>query len=189
MEFDIGSITGIAKDGLGLIKSTTEVIKNVRDLASTGKPESKQLIDSAVETARDKLMELTDKHIALQDIAMALLERNTQIIKDKAILEEKLMELEKFEAAREHFERVPLALHTFAYREKANGSSKEPQPLFCPQCFDSGKKSYLNFHEHAMHTMHMKCSACSASVHIARNDGPAVLMGSTKASRDFFDDY
>lgn len=185
----IADIISLGGEALGILKITTEVAKDIKDIAASDKPDRKQLIDSAVETLRDKMAELQDKHLALQQIALTAMEQNLTLAQEKRAMEEKLTKLEQFDAARQLFERVPLALNTSAYREKTFNGPADAQPLLCPNCFESSKKTYLSFHEHADHTKHMKCTTCGTSVHIARNDGPAVMIGSVRSRRDFFDDY
>lgn len=185
----MSDVISLGSGALGLFKGATEVVKNIRDLKPGTDAEQKKLIDSALETLRDQMSELKDKHLALQQIAIAALQENTVMLEEKRRLVEKLAKLDKFEAERDLFERIPLALNTSAYREKTFSGPADQQPLFCPECFDNSKKSYLSFHEHAMHTQHMKCSACGTSVHVPRNDGPSVMSVRVKTRKDFFGDY
>lgn len=185
----IGEIITLSGETLGLFKTSTEIIKSIKDIATAGKPDQKQLVNSAVEALRDKMQELQEKHMTLQQLAMSAMEQNLALVQEKRAVEEKLAKLDKFEASRDLYERIPLALNTSAYREKAFTGPADEQPLFCPQCFDAGRKSYFSFHEHAMHTKHLKCAACGTSAHVTRDDGPAVMSVRVKSRRDFFDDY
>jgi rubrerythrin len=182
-------IIELAGETLGLFKATAELVKGVREAAATSQPERKQLIDTAVEALRDKMTELQDKHVALQQIALAAAQLNIEILEENRTLKEKMAKLDKFEAERHLFERVTLALNTAAYREKSFDGAADAQPLFCPACFENSKKTYLNFHEHAMHTKHMKCPACGTGVHVARDEGSAVKIGRVRSRRDLFEDY
>lgn len=169
---EISDVIKMTGEALGLFKSTTDVVKGIRELASSGKTDNKQLIDSALETIRDKLHDLQGKHLELQQAALSALEQNMLLMKQKRELEDKLAKLNKFEADRNLYECVTLELNTVAYREKSFSGPADKQPYLCPNCFDNSKKTHLSFHQHAMHTKHLKCSDCGTSVHVARDDGP-----------------
>lgn len=187
MSNDWTSYISMGKDAAQIIKTMSETVKSLWELRSAGKADSAQLFDATVETLRDQISQLQQKHFELQNVAFSLSQENLAMAQSYRSVLDELAELKKFDASRDLFERVTLALNTSAYREKTFEGPADSQPLFCPQCFDNGKKTYLSFHEHAMHTKHMKCSACSSSVHIARNDGPAVRFGRVNR-RDIFDD-
>ncbi len=173
---DFSEIIALGGGTVALIKGATETVKTIKDIVASGKPDQKQLLDSAVEALRDKLMELQNQHMTLQQIALNAFQQNMVLAQEKRTLEEKLTQLDKFEADRKLFERVPLALHSVAYREKASSGPADKQPLLCPNCFEKAQKTFLSFHDcnYALKANHLKCPACGTSVHVARNDGPAV---------------
>jgi vacuolar-type H+-ATPase subunit I/STV1 len=186
---DIASIIAATKETMGLFKATTELVKGIREGASSGKAESKQLIDASIEALRDKLSQLQNNHLELQEVALSTAQQNVLLMQEKRELEEKLTKFDRFENERDLFQRVTLALNTAAYREKSFSGAADDQPLFCPQCFDNFKKSYLSFQEHAMHTKHLKCTVCGTSVHVPRDDGPVENSIRVQSRFNVFDDY
>lgn len=171
---EIADVLSVSSQTVGLFKSATELVKNIRDVATSARPDRKEVIDSTVETLRDKLTDLQQKHVQLQQLALASAQVNLSLAEKNRDLEKQLAQLEKFEAERHLFERVALALNTSAYREKDFEGPADGQPLFCPQCFDRSKKVYLSFDDYAVRTNRMKCTDCGTTAHVPRDDGPGV---------------
>lgn len=178
-------IIGIGKAGSEAFKAFTEAYKNIKNASSSGNGEQKKLLDSTLETLRDKVSELQQAHFEMQALALSLSEQNMTLFQKVRSAEDELEELKKFDASRENFERVSLALDTFAYREKTLQGSVGSQPLFCPNCFDRSIKTYLSFKEHALHSNAMECSECSTIVHIPRDEGQSVMSAKVRRSRNW----
>lgn len=184
---DWSSLIAMGQDASGTLKTISEVVKNIRDMRSSAKPDAQKIVDTALETLRDKVTELQQKQFDLQNLAFSLSQENLTMTQAYRAALDELAHFKQFEADRENYERITFALNTAAYREKVFQGAADDQPLLCPNCFDKSKKTYLSFQEHAPQTKHMKCTVCSTSVHIARNDGPVVMTASVNRGRDFFD--
>lgn len=190
MDLEWASYINMGKDVSQIVKTISESIKVLKDVRSNSKPEAAKLIDATVEALREQVSELQQKQFDLQNMAFALSQENLKLAQTYRETLDELTTFKKFDVARDLYERVLLALNTTAYREKSFQGPADEQPLLCPNCFDNSKKTYLSFHEHAMHTKHLKCNVCGTNAHVTRNDGPAVRIGSVNRSpRGVLDDW
>lgn len=186
----LSEIIAMGSSAAGGVKALMETVKLLKEVQSSSEPKTQKLLDGPIETLRDKLTELQSKQLEMQSAALAIAEANMRLSEQYRAAHEELAKLKQFDADRERYERVTLALNTFAYREKGLQGPADAQPLLCPNCFDRHQKSYLSFQQHAIHTKEMKCTTCNTTVHLPRDDGPTVQVARVRSRRgwEFFDD-
>ena len=129
-------------------------ISSARDFASyiIGKK-----IDAAV---TEKAVELMGHIISLQGLIFSLRDHNSLILEEKKNLENKLMQMEKWDAtaAQYHLKEVVPGLFVYSYKGKVDEST--PAHWICPNCYELKKKSILQRKTQDYQCTMYECPAC-----------------------------
>lgn len=136
---------------------------------------------ASLKTVKDisqAMMELRDtqalqaKTIELQKAILDTQQRVSDVDAERAALENKVHSLEAeiknlkdWEIEKGEYQLRPVGDGVFAYVNKS-ADSAEAQPWFCQNCFDSGRKSALQFlRKHGRDDIY-KCHACGAMMSV-----------------------
>lgn len=119
------------------IASAIGSIQSARDIAKT----AIGLRDAAVLQA--KVSELTDAILAAQASALDAQSEQFALVQRVRDLEEKLVELETWEAEKQRYQLQDFGGGTFAYLLKEDMSGGEPPHRICAACYQKRHKSIL----------------------------------------------
>ncbi|HYV32729.1 MAG TPA: hypothetical protein VEO53_16700 [Candidatus Binatia bacterium] len=118
---DMGAISG----GLAALKAARDIAEGLINLRDTAK-------------FQGAVVELQGKILAAQSDQFALLERARE-------LEAKLARLEAWEAEKRRYQLKDFGGSTFAYELRPEAADGEPPHRICPNCYQKGHKSILQF--------------------------------------------
>lgn len=130
---------------------------------------------------RTRISEMNDKILTAQESAIAARDYQSALLKQIGELEERIADLEAWEAEKQRYElknlRNPRATQTFgevfAYCLKSDASSGEPPHCLCANCFNDGKKSVLQRSTTDISRIDFVfCQRCGGQLSIT---GPALL--------------
>jgi competence protein ComGF len=109
------------------------------------------------------MLELQGKLGALQVNYQALVESNDS-------LKKQLATFQRWEQERSRYQLVKRGAGTFIYGLKTDHANEEPAHWLCPNCFESGRKSILQW----LSAVFYKCPACDKQF---QNVGDACFVG------------
>ena len=92
-----------------------------------------------------------------------------------AQLEAEVDRLKKWDEDRALYELADAGQGSLAYR-KRGADENEPQPWFCPNCFDRGERSMLQPYL-AAYSRTLHCPRCSADLNVQGTHRPTHAMG------------
>jgi hypothetical protein len=118
---DVGSIAG----GLASLKAAKDIAEGLVNLRDTAK-------------FQGAVVELQGKILSAQSDQFALLERVRE-------LEQKLVQLEAWDAEKKRYQLKDFGGGTFAYELKPEEARGEPTHRACPNCYAQGHRSILQF--------------------------------------------
>ena len=154
---DMAAVTGVA----GALKAAFDVSKSALDLHDAA------AIRAKVVDMQREISSAMASAITAQKDQMAMLENIRKLEKDVA-------DLKTWEAEKQRYELVPLALNVVAYAQKKSMQGAEPPHYLCANCFSSEKKSFLQQTAHGSHYEAFRCNGCKEELQISKDVGEAV---------------
>src|SRR5687768_14992980 len=125
---------------------------------------AKYVINRKVDAAvTQKAMELTDSIISLQEIILRLSSQNSLLLQEKKNIEDKLMQLEKWDATAAKYQLKEVVPGLFVYSYERNIDSTTPSHWICTHCYELRKKSILQRKAQDLEGTIYECPSCRAS--------------------------
>ena len=162
-------MVGIAEIGgaIGGLKAAMEIVRGLNSTANA------IAINDAKIALQSAILEAQAGLLAAQEAQTANLRRIQE-------LEQEIVRLKDWSAERERYELVEIYRGAFAYMPKGGVESGKPAHWLCANCFDQGRKSFLQFKGQdktptggrGMESTY-GCDACRASVKVSYRTKPA----------------
>jgi seryl-tRNA synthetase len=92
----------------------------------------------------DELRKLHAEILAAQRGAMTAQANEATLLEEVRTLKKKVTDLEAWETEKERYELVALSPNVMAYSIKAAARGSEPVHYICANCYQIGRKSFLN---------------------------------------------
>lgn len=135
------------------LKTAIDIVKLVR-----GTTNAHEIEDRVLDLKR-ALSDALSSQIEAQQFQAAILTRNRE-------LEEKIVQLEKRTADKDHYELKPIGSGAVAYMLKPGMRGSETPHWLCPACFERGNKSV--FQVTAMFPGKYRCARCETTTQADR---------------------
>lgn len=140
---------------LTLVSGIATTLKTAMDIAKT----TKEISDMS--TVKSKVIEMQDLILTAQSSAMAAQTQLYEILQENAELKRKVSAVDDWKSTASRYSLKDYGGGTFAYELRAEAANGEPQHRLCPACFESGKKSILQFQGRtASQQDYFKCLPC-----------------------------
>jgi len=121
----------------------------------------------------DVLGKLYAQVLSAQQGALAAQAKEAALSEEIGTLKKQIAELEAWETEKERYELVALAPNVMAYSIKAGARGVEPPHLICANCYQVGRKSFLNQNIQGSRLDGYHCRNCGENLRINKGgDGP-----------------
>jgi hypothetical protein len=142
------------------LRSAVEITKAMMDI-------------SDAERMRTKIVELTKEIMSAQSCALATQSAQLELLQNKRGLEDELTKLKAWNIEKYRYELRSVGPGAIAYVLKQSMRGAEPVHWICANCFESGKKRFLNESHSDLHFVYHKCQECAGKIRIRKT--PHVL--------------
>lgn len=119
----------------------------------------------------DELRKLHAEILAAQRGAMTAQANEAALLEEIRTLKKRVADLETWETEKQRYELVALAPNVMAYSVKAAARGTEPPHYICANCYNSGRKSFLNQVTHNARLDQFHCINCSERLTINKSGG------------------
>jgi hypothetical protein len=164
---DMSAIAGVVSS-LNAAVNITKAMKDLRDWS---------IVQSKVIELQGVILEAQHGLFSANEERAALMEK----IRDS---EQKIADLEAWDAEKQRYQLTDVGEGTFAYALKAAMSNGEPAHYICANCYEQSKKSVLH-HMHSPGGMHVvSCPRCSAKMGIRHGyQAPSYIQSEEERAR------
>jgi hypothetical protein len=121
----------------------------------------------------DELRKLHAEILAAQRGTMTAQANEATLLEQVRELKKRVTDLEAWEREKERFALIALAPNVVAYSVKEAARGAEPPHLICANCYNGGKKSFLNQIVSGAYLDRYKCNACAEVLSVERPRPPA----------------
>lgn len=108
----------------------------------------------------DALGKLQAQILSAQQGALAAYTRELALLDEIGTLKKRVADLEAWEREKARYELVALAPNVMAYSIKATARGTEPPHYICANCYNAGRKSFLNQHIRGQYYDEYLCATC-----------------------------
>jgi hypothetical protein len=139
--------------GIGAFKTLFDTARSLRDMN-----------DAVVRSAA--VIELQEQILSARAQQIELIERVRE-------LEREVAQFKTWETEKQRYKLKDFGQHTFAYELKPETANDEPEHLICPQCYQIGRKSILQFEgRHNLSKLAMyRCYSCRTQLELGSRGG------------------
>ncbi len=148
---DISAIDGLTTS----LRAVAEITKALKDVSDS----------SAIPT---KIYELATEIVSAQSCALAVQSEHFDLAKSKRELEEEIVRLKAWNTERYRYQLQSVGPGASAYVVKDTMRGSEPVHWICADCFQGGKKRFLNESHSDLHHVYHKCAECSYKIRIRK---------------------
>jgi hypothetical protein len=148
---DISAIAGLTAS----LRAAVEIMKAMNDISDAN------LIPT-------KIFELTREIMSAQACALAVQSERFDLLQSKRGLEEETVRLKAWSTEKYRYELKNVGPGAVAYVVKANMQGTEPAHWICANCFQTGKKRFLNESHSDLHFVYHKCQECDGKIRISK---------------------
>lgn len=125
----------------------------------------------------DELRKLHAEILAAQRGAMTAQANEATLLEQVGALKKRVAELEAWASERQRYDLVALAPNVMAYAVKETARGIEPPHLICANCYNEGKKSFLNQVTQGSRVDIYRCNSCGEKLTINKGgEGPASAL-------------
>ena len=106
--------------------------------------------------------------IELQEQILSARAQQIELIERVRELEREVAQFKTWETEKRRYKLKDFGENTFAYELKPEAANDEPEHLICPQCYQTGRKSILQFEgRHDLSKLAMyRCYSCRTQLHL-----------------------
>jgi len=162
---DVPAVAGLTAS-LRAILEITETMRDVRD----------------AELIQTKIVALTREIMSAQSCVLAAQSERIDLLQSKHDLEEEIARLKVWNAEKYRYELQSVAPGAIAYVLKQSMRGNEPVHWICADCFQSGKKRFLNESYSDLHFVYYKCQECAGKIRIRKSREEPLASESSDAS-------
>jgi hypothetical protein len=135
-----------------------------------------QTIEKLIETRDfvkfgDELRKLYADILSAQRGAMTAQANEAALLEQVRELKKRVTDLEAWEREKERYQLVALAPNVLAYSVKASARGTEPSHYICANCYNSGRKSFLNQITRGTRVDVFHCINCNERLTVDKNGG------------------
>jgi DNA-directed RNA polymerase subunit RPC12/RpoP len=141
------------------LRAAVEIVKELRDLSDPS------LIQS-------KVSELKKVIMTAQSCALATQSAQFDLLVNQRDLEEEMAKLKAWNTEKYRYELQSVGPGAVAYVLKESMRGSEPIHWLCANCFQSGRKSFLNESHSDLHHNYYKCQECGGKIRIKKAPSP-----------------
>ena len=111
--------------------------------------------------------------IELQEQILSARAQQIELIERVRELEREVAQFKTWETEKQRYKLKDFGQHTFAYELKPETANDEPEHLICPQCYQIGRKSILQFEgRHNLSKLAMyRCYSCRTQLELGSRGG------------------
>jgi hypothetical protein len=149
---DISAIDGLTTS----LRAVAEITKVMKDISDA----------SLIQT---KIYELTKEILSAQSCALAVQSEQFDLAQSKRDLEEEIVRLKAWNTERYRYQLQSVGPGANAYVVKETMRGSEPVHWICADCFQSGKKRFLNESHFDLHYVYHKCQECGGKIRIRKS--------------------
>ena len=140
------------------IVTAIATVKSMSDITSL-------LIKAKVDTATtEKAIELQSSIISLQTALLAIQAQNQDLLRSKNELEQRLVEIESWNAQAENYKLHEITSGVFVMASQPNKNDTTPPHWLCANCYQKKQKSILQFKSHPPNGVHYLCPNCKNEI-------------------------
>jgi hypothetical protein len=119
----------------------------------------------------DELRKLHAEILAAQRGAMTAQANEATLLEQVSKLKKQVTDLEAWETEKQRYELVALAPNVMAYSVKPAARGTEPPHYICANCYNVGRKSFLNQIVQGRSLDRYKCGNCDEVLSVTKGDG------------------
>lgn len=152
---------------MGAIAAALSSLKAAKDIAESmiGLRDAAAFQGKLIEF-QSKIIDANNAAFAAQDERSALLERIRE-------LEKEVADFKAWEAEKQRYQLVAIAPNVVAYAIKESMRNSEPPHYICANCYNAGKKSYLNQITQGSRVDIYHCNSCGEKLNVHKGgSGP-----------------
>ena len=163
---DISAFAGLITS----LRSAVEITKAIMGIGDTN-------------TLQTKMLDLTKEIMSAQSCALATQSAQLELSQSKRELEGELAKLKAWNMEKYRYELQNVGSGAVAYVLKQSMRGSEPIHWICANCFQIGKKRFLNESHSDLHFVYHKCQECAGKIRIRKTlQAPEPDLGSFKSS-------
>jgi hypothetical protein len=152
------------------LRSAVEITKAIMDISDTNRLQT-------------KILDLTKEIMSAQSCALATQSVQLELLQSKRGLEDELARLKAWNMEKYRYELQTFGSGAIAYVLKQSMRGTEPIHWICANCFQIGKKRFLNESHSDLHFVYHKCQECAGKIRIRKTlQAPEPDLGSFKSS-------
>jgi hypothetical protein len=155
-------------DNISAIDGLTASLRAVAEIAKAMKE-----VGDASEIPT-KIYELTKEIMSAQSCALAVQAEQFDSAQRKSDLDDEIVRLKAWNTERYRYQLQSVGPGANAYVVKDTMRGSEPVHWICADCFQSGKKRFLNESHSDVHHVYHKCAECSYRIRIRKPSSTAV---------------
>lgn len=121
----------------------------------------------------EELRKLHSEILAAQRGAMTAQANEAALLEEVGQLKKRVTDLQAWEAEKNRYELVALAPNVVAYAIKADARGVEPPHYICANCYQAGKKSFLNQFVQGPYLDKFSCNACGEKLTVDKGEPPS----------------
>jgi hypothetical protein len=134
---------------------------------------------------RSKLFELSREIMSAASCALAVQSEQNDLVQSKRQLEEEVSRLKTSNAEKYRYELQSVGPGATAYVLKESMRGIEPVHWLCADCFQTGKRRFLNETHSDLHFHYYKCGECNYKIRIRKTPpGQPIAIGEFDPSGD-----
>jgi Zn finger protein HypA/HybF involved in hydrogenase expression len=156
--------TSAFADLVASLRSAVEITKAMMDIGDTSRVPA-------------KLFELMREIMTAQSSALVSHSAHLELLESKRGLEEEVAKLKAWNMEKYRYELQSVGPGAIAYVPKQSMRGTEPIHWICADCFQSGKKRFLNESHSDLHFVYHKCQECSGKIRVRRTSSFASVGG------------
>ena len=140
------------------IASAIATVKSMSDITSL-------LIKTKVDNATtEKAIELQSNILSLQTTLLTIQAQNQDLLRSKHELEQRLIEMENWNAQAEHYKLHEITSGVFVMASQSDESDSTPPHWLCANCYQKKQKSILQYNGNPSDGVHYFCPNCKTEV-------------------------
>jgi len=148
---DISAFAGLITS----LRSAVEITKAIMGIGDTN-------------TLQTKMLDLTKEIMSAQSCALATESAQLELSQSKRELEGELAKLKAWNMEKYRYELQNVGSGAVAYVLKQSMRGSEPIHWICANCFQIGKKRFLNESHSDLHFVYYKCQECAGKIRIKK---------------------
>jgi hypothetical protein len=148
---DISAIAGLIIS----LRSAVEITKAMMDIGDSN-------------TLQTKILDLTREIMSAQSYALATQSAQLDLSQSNRCLEDELAKLKAWNLEKYRYELQTVGSGAVAYVLKLSMRGTEPIHWICANCFQIGKKRFLNESHSDLHFVYYKCQECAGKIRLRK---------------------